>query len=157
MIEIFQTEISAHVEDARKLFREYEKWLDVDLCFQSFEEELENLPGKYSAPEGGLFLATIDGKLAGCIAFRKIDDETCEMKRLFVREDFRGFGLGKKLVEKLFEKARAAGYKFVLLDTLADKMPSAIKLYKSFGFTTTKPYYQTPLRETVFMKCDLKN
>jgi putative acetyltransferase len=90
MIKIFQAETPAHVGQARKLFREYEAWLDVDLCFQSFEEELESLPGKYTAPEGGLFLATVDGKLAGCVAFRKIDDETCEMKRLFVREDFRG-------------------------------------------------------------------
>lgn len=157
MTEIFQAETPAHIEDARKLFREYETWLDVDLCFQLFEEELENLPGKYSAPEGGLFLATVEGKLAGGIAFRKIDDETCEMKRLFVREDFRGFKLGGKLIEKLFEKARDAGYKFVRLDTLADKMPSAIRLYKSFGFTATKPYYQTPLQNTVFMKYDLKN
>lgn len=157
MMEIFQAETPAHIKDARKLFREYEMWLDVDLCFQSFEEELENLPGKYFAPEGGLFLATVDGKLAGCIAFRKIDDKTCEMKRLFVREGFRGLKIGKNLIEKLFEKARDAGYKSVLLDTLADKMPSAIRLYKSFGFTTTKPYYQTPLQKTVFMKCDLKN
>ena len=137
------------------MFREYEVWLDVDLCFQSFKEELENLPGKYAPPEGGLFLATVDGKLAGCVAFRKIDEQICEMKRLFVREDFRGFGLGKKLIEKLFEKALDANYKSVLLDTLADKMPSAIRLYRSFGFTETKPYYQTPLQETVFMKFDL--
>jgi GNAT superfamily N-acetyltransferase len=157
MIEIFQAETSKHIEHARKLFREYEAWLDVDLCFQSFEEELENLPGKYSAPEGGLFLAAVDGKVAGCIAFRKIDDKTCEMKRLFVREDFRGFGLGGKLIEKFFEKARDAGYLSVLLDTLADKMPSAIRLYKSFGFTETKPYYQTPLRETIFMQYYLQN
>ena len=155
MIKIFQAETPEHIKNARKLFREYEMWLDVDLCFQSFEE-LENLPGKYSAPEGGLFLATVDGKVAGCIAFRKIDDETCEMKRLFVREDFRGFGLGRKLIEKLFEKARDERYLSVFLDTLADKMPSAVRLYKSFGFIKTKPYYQTPLRETIFMKYDLQ-
>lgn len=157
MIEIFQAGNPAHIEEARTLFREYETWIDIDLCFQSFEEELENLPGKYSAPDGGLFLAQVDGNLAGCIAFRKIDDETCEMKRLFVREGFRGLGLGKRLIEKLSEKARDAGYLTVRLDTLADKMPSAIRLYESFGFTQTKPYYQTPLQETIFMKYNLQN
>ncbi len=155
MIEIFQAETPEHIEHARKLFREYETWLDIDLCFQSFEEELENLPGKYVAPKGGLFLARVDEKIAGCIAFRKIDDEICEMKRLYVRDDFRGLKLGVKLIEKLFEKAREAGYKSVRLDTLSGKMPAAIKLYKSFGFTETEAYYKTPIAETLFMKCDL--
>ena len=155
MIEIFQAETPEHIENARKLFREYETWLDVDLCFQSFEEELGALPGKYAPPSGGLFLATVDGKIAGCVAFRKIEVEICEMKRLFVREDFRGYGLGKKLIEKMFEKAREAGYKSVRLDTLADKMPSAIMLYKSFGFKEIESYYETPLQNTIFMSRDI--
>ncbi|MGI8787195.1 MAG: GNAT family N-acetyltransferase [Pyrinomonadaceae bacterium] len=131
---IIQAETSEQIEQARTLFREYEAWLGVDLCFQNFEKELANLPGKYAAPDGRLFLISVDDKIAGCIALRKIDDETCEMKRLFVREDFRGSGLGKTLIERLLSEAKEIGYERMLLDTLPDKMPKAVKLYESHGF-----------------------
>ena len=156
MIEIFQAESAEHVNEVRKLFREYENWLAVDLCFQSFEEELANLPGKYAEPEGRLFLAIVENKTAGCIALRKIDGETCEMKRLFVREHFRGLGLGKILIEKLIESARNSGYRKMRLDTLPTRMPQAIRLYNSFKFSETAPYYKTPIAETVFMELNLK-
>ncbi len=87
------------------LFREYEAWFGLKLCFQNFDEEVENLPGKYTLPDGRLFLALADGKLAGCIALRKLEEKICEMKRLFVREDFRGLGIGKILIEKLITEA----------------------------------------------------
>jgi ribosomal protein S18 acetylase RimI-like enzyme len=155
MIEITQCESPEQIEEIRKLFCEYENWLGIDLCFQDFKKELANLPGKYAKPDGRLFLISVKNKPAGCIALREIDTEVCEMKRLFVREDFRGLGLGKKLIEKLIEEARSAGYKKMQLDTLADKMPSAVKLYKSYGFCEIAPYYHNPHGETLFMELDL--
>ncbi len=155
MIEIAQAESSEQIEEIRKLFLEYESWLDIDLCFQDFEKELENLPGKYAKPDGRLFLILVKNKSAGSIALRKIDAEVCEMKRLYVREQFRGLGLGKMLIEKLIEEARSAGYKKMRLDTLPDKMPLAVKLYKSYGFCEIPPYYDNPHRETLFMELDL--
>ena len=155
MIEITQAQSTEQIEEIRKLFREYENWLGIDLCFQDFEKELANLPGKYAKPGGRLFLISVENKPAGCIALRKIDVEICEMKRLFVRGDFRGLGLGKMLIEKLFEDARIAGYKKMRLDTLPDKMPLAVKLYKSYGFCEIAPYYHNPHGETLFMELDL--
>jgi ribosomal protein S18 acetylase RimI-like enzyme len=155
MIEIIQTETPEQIEEIRKLFREYENWLDIDLCFQDFEKELANLPGKYAKPDGRLFLIHKENLSAGCIALRIIDAETCEMKRLYVREQFRGLGLGKMLIEKLFEEAQVIGYKKMRLDTLPDKMPSAVKLYKSHGFCEIPPYYDNPHRQTLFMELDL--
>src|SRR4051812_27776571 len=111
MIEIIRAETPEQIEEARILFREYEKWLGLSLCFQNFDEEVADLPGKYSEPEGRLLLALVDGKTAGCIALRNTEDGVCEMKRLFVRSDFRGLGIGKSLVEKIIEEARLVGYK----------------------------------------------
>ena len=155
MIEITQAESPEQIEEIRKLFREYENWLDIDLCFQDFEKELANLPGKYEKPDGRLFLISEKNQSAGCIALRKIDVDVCEMKRLFVRGDFRGLGLGKMLIEKLLEEARSTGYKRMRLDTLPDKMPLAVKLYKSYGFCEIAPYYHNPHEETLFMELDL--
>ncbi len=156
MIEIIQAETPEQIEAARKLFREYEKRLALDLCFQNFENELATLPGKYAKPEGRLLLALIDEKAAGCGALRKLEVGVCEMKRLFVREDFRKFGFGKMLIEKLIAEARRAGYKKLRLDTLPEKMPRAVKLYKDFGFLQIDPYYENPHRETLFLELELK-
>src|SRR3989337_2535713 len=100
MKEIVAATANEQIEITRQLFREYETWLDMDLCFQSFEEEMKNLPGKYALPDGRLYLANIDGQAVGCIALRKIGDGICEMKRLFLRDAARGHGLGKELIEK---------------------------------------------------------
>lgn len=154
MIEIFQAETPEQIEDARKLFREYEKWLNIDLCFQGFEEELANLPGKYAKPYGRLFLAFAGKEIVGCVALRKLAENICEMKRLFVREDFRRFGLGKILIGKLIAEAGLIGYKKMRLDTLPEKMPRAVKLYESFGFRKTEPYYENPHAETLFLELD---
>jgi len=152
---IISAETPEQINEARKLFREYEAWLGVDLCFQNFEKELANLPGKYAKPDGRLFLISVKNQTAGCIALRKIADGVCEMKRLYVREQFRGLGLGKMLIEKLIEEAQAVGYKKMRLDTLPDKMPPVVKLYKSYGFCEISPYYDNPHRETLFMELDL--
>ena len=154
-MKVLQVESFEEIEDARRLFREYEAWLDVDLCFQSFEEELKNLPGRYAAPTGRLFLALTDEKPAGCIALRKINDDICEMKRLFVRDDFRGSGLGKRLIERLIKEAKEIGYRKMRLDTLPEKMPKAVELYRFYGFREISPYYENPHKETLFMELDL--
>ena len=152
---IVQAETPGQIQEARLLFREYEAWLGVDLCFQSFEKELKNLPGKYAKPSGRLFLASSNKKVAGCIALRKLGDTTCEIKRLFVRPDFRGLRLGQMLIEKALAEAKAIGYLRVRLDTLPDKMPKAVELYQFYGFREIPPYYENPHKETLFMELDL--
>ena len=152
---IIQAETPEQIEDARRLFREYEAWLGIDLCFQSFEEELKSLPGKYAQPSGRLLLAVHNETTAGCIALRKIDDEMCEMKRLYVRDAFRGSGLGRKLIERVIEEAKEIGYKKMRLDTLPTQMPQAVKLYESYGFQKIEAYYENPHSETLFMEKEL--
>lgn len=155
MLEIIQAETPEQIKETRKIFREYEAWLDLDLCFQGFEEELANLPGKYIQPEGRLFLAISDGRVAGCIALRKLENGICEMKRLFVRDEFRGQKIGNFLIEKLISEAKEIGYKRLLLDTYPPKMGKAVKLYESHGFSEIEPYYYNPHGKTLFMELQL--
>jgi GNAT superfamily N-acetyltransferase len=155
MTTIIQAETPAQIETARTLFREYEAWLGMDLCFQGFEEELRALPGKYAEPSGRLLLGYVDQKPAGCIALRKIDEGVCEMKRLFIRDEFRGHGLGLLLVEKVISEARDAGYLKMRLDTFPPKMGKAVKLYESHGFREIAPYYNNPHTGVLFMELDL--
>ena len=155
MISIQHAETAADMGNARSLFREYETWLDMDLCFQGFEEEVRGLPGRYSKPEGRLLLATAGTKLAGCVAMRMIEDEICEMKRLYLRKDFRGIGLGNALIDRVIEEARGIGYKKMRLDTYPPKMGKAVKLYESYGFNPIPPYYHNPHAGVLFMELDL--
>ncbi|MGH8830999.1 MAG: GNAT family N-acetyltransferase, partial [Polaromonas sp.] len=132
----------------RLIFTEYAEQLGVDLCFQNFEAELAGLPGEYDAPEGALLLALVDGEVAGCCALRALDavdyPNAGEMKRLYVRKAFRGFGLGRQLAEAVLDGARVAGYHSVLLDTL-DDMEAARALYTELGFVEIPPYYHNPI------------
>lgn len=152
---IMQAESEGEIEAARKLFHEYETWFGLDLCFQGFEEELKKLPGKYAPPEGRLLLASVDGKIVGCIALRKLERDICEMKRLYLREAARGHGFGNLLVEKVIEEARQIGYKKMRLDTYPPKMAKAVKLYESHGFKEIPPYYANPHDGVLFMETDL--
>jgi GNAT superfamily N-acetyltransferase len=148
----------AHYETARTLFREYQASLNIDLCFQSFEEELAGLPGKYAPPAGALLLAfTGDGTPAGVIAMRPIDDEICEMKRLFVRPVARGQNLGRQLIDRILATARAAGYRKMRLDTLTGLMDKAISLYRAYGFYDIPAYYESPLKNELFLELDLES
>jgi len=152
VFEIIQAESDKDVNCERELFREYEAWLGLDLCFQGFEDELRTLPGRYAMPEGRLLLANAKQNAAGCIALRKLDETTCEMKRLFVRDDFRGSGLGNTLVNRLTADARQIGYSKMRLDTYPPKMAKAVKLYESHGFYPIPPYYDNPHDGVLFME-----
>lgn len=152
MNRIIQADSPDEIETARTLFREYETWLGMDLCFQSFEKEVRSLPGKYARPDGRLFLAYINDELAGCIALRKLVDGVCEMKRLFLRQNARGHGLGNQLIEKLIEDAQSIGYSKMRLDTFPPKMGKAVSLYASHGFYEIPPYYDNPHQGVLFME-----
>jgi ribosomal protein S18 acetylase RimI-like enzyme len=155
MLVTIQAESKSQIHAARTLFREYEAWLGIDLCFQGFEEELRGLPGKYAPPDGRLFLAYAGENLAGCIAMRKIDDGICEMKRLFVRDAFRGRRIGNELIQKIIEEGLDAGYSKMRLDTYPAKMGKAVDLYRSYGFREIAPYYSNPYEGVLFMELDL--
>ncbi len=136
---------------ARELFLEYADWLAIDLCFQGFDKELATLPGDYAPPSGRLLLALADDGPAGCMALWPLAADTAELKRLYVREDWRGRGIGRRLVERLLDEARHIGYARVRLDSLPT-MTSTTALYRSVGFVPCKRYYDSPLAETVFME-----
>ena len=148
----------AELLDIKDLIKEYAARLSVDLCFQDFEGELACLPGEYAEPRGGLVLATVDGLPAGCCGLRPIDNvdysNACEMKRLFVRPEFRRLGLGRQLAEKVMDLARIGGYDCLLLDTLND-METARALYKELGFEEIPPYYFNPIEGAHYLKAQL--
>ncbi|MEG0199526.1 MAG: GNAT family N-acetyltransferase [Comamonas sp.] len=146
------------MHQVRQIFREYADSLSIDLEFQGFESEIADLPGEYASPRGQLLLACVDGALAGCCGLRPLDDcdypNAAEMRRLFVRKPFRGFGLGRQLAEAMLDAARQAGYDHVLLDTL-DEMESARALYVDLGFEPIEPYYHNPLQGAHYLKVAL--
>ncbi|WP_425414296.1 GNAT family N-acetyltransferase [Ottowia thiooxydans] len=141
-----------------ELFEEYASGLQVDLDFQGFKTELAQLPGVYAEPRGVLLLALVDGEAAGCCALSPLDDvdysNASEMKRLYVRKAFRGFGLGRQLAEAILEAADRLGYANVLLDTLSD-MEAARALYEELGFVEIPPYYHNPVAGAHYLKVDL--
>jgi putative acetyltransferase len=138
----------------KKLFLEYADSLGFNLCFQGFDEELASLPGKYAEPDGCLLIAKIGDKSCGCVALRKLEGRICEMKRLYVKPDFRKRGLGKLLVERVVSEAKFRGYEFMRLDTLAT-MRSAIKLYKAYGFYEIPAYTFNPIPGAVYLELRL--
>lgn len=146
---------SEQLNEVRALFREFAAEIHVDLCFQGFERELVALPGDYAPPAGRLFLARGESAGIGCVALRRIDDQTCETKRLFVRPAWRGRGVGRMLTEAVIAAAREIGYARVRLDTL-DTMTAAVALYRSLGFVDTRPYRYNPLRGATFLELELR-
>lgn len=146
------------LKEVRELFVEYANSLNISLCFQDFDTELANLPAEYVPPRGSLLIARTESKWVGCCALRPLDTvdypNASEMKRLYVRPEYRGFGVGRALVEAILDAARNADYSYVLLDTLSD-MESARALYAELGFVEIAPYYHNPLAGAHYLMATL--
>jgi len=153
---IRKAESKSEIDQVRMLFMEYREFLGEHLEFQDFDRELESLPGEYSRPEGELLIALDGERVVGCVAVRRIDQDICEMKRLFVRPEYRGEGIGRKLAEKIIDSARDLGYGLMRLDTL-DRLTEAMGLYRSLGFREIGPYYKNPLSGVVYWELSLEN
>jgi ribosomal protein S18 acetylase RimI-like enzyme len=156
LIEFKQINGEHMIEEIKQLFTEYAQSLEIDLAFQNFETELNSLPGKYGPSDGRLILASVDGKTAGCVALRRIDGDICEMKRLYVRKDYRRLGIGNKLISTIIEEAKKLNYSYMRLDTLPT-MGKAQELYKSYGFYDIEPYVYNPIEGTRFLELRLKD
>lgn len=158
MVKLSSPQQPEELAAVRELMREYARSLDVDLCFQGFEEELAQLQQHYASPRGLVLTVHVDGALAGCCALRPLDSVdyagASEMKRLYVRPTFRGLGLGRQLAEAVLDFARTTGYTCVLLDTLSD-MESARALYEDLGFEEVPPYYHNPIAGAHYLKVQL--
>ncbi len=151
-MKLIQVESDEDIEQAGELFKEYSTWLGVNLCFQNFEKELAELPGEYVPPDGRLLLAVDNERAVGCVALRKIAADTGEMKRLYVRPEFRGKGLGRTLTEAIIEAAHSIRYLRLRLDTLPGRMDPAIAMYRSLGFRNIEKYYDNPYDTAAYME-----
>lgn len=147
---MLQIEIASSLDDVRALFLEYASALGVDLSFQHFDDELAQLETFYET----ILVARWGGELAGCVALRKLDDDVCEMKRLYVRPAYRQYGAGRALAERIIDIARRRGYRAMRLDTLPS-MGSAMRLYESLGFVDIAPYRFNPIEGTRFLELSL--
>lgn len=138
-------------EAAQRLFNEYAQWLNIDLCFQNFDKELQQLSIMYAATSGGIVLCKKDNDFIGCSAIRKIDTTSCELKRMWVQLPYQKLGIGEKLLKECVALAKKLNYKEIRLDTLKRLQP-AIKLYKKYNFIETEAYYKNPNNDVVYMK-----
>jgi ribosomal protein S18 acetylase RimI-like enzyme len=153
--EIVQAESPQQIAQIRELFLEYARSLGFSLCFQNFDAELAGLPGDYAPPGGRLFLVIGDREPAACVALHKIDTEVCEMKRLYVRPQFRGKGLGLELAKRIIVEAREIGYKKLRLDTVEPVMTTAVAMYRKLGFREIPPYRPNPMAGALYMELEL--
>lgn len=139
----------------RELFLEYAQSLGFSLCFQDFDQEVASLPGKYAPPEGRLLLAEVQAQTAGCIGLRSLEPGICEMKRLYVRPEFRGKRIGLVLAQRVITDARAIGYTRMRLDTVPSTMADAVMLYKRLGFAEIAPYCENPIAGALYLELKL--
>ena len=155
MTEIIQAQTAMEIDAARNLFVEYAQSLGFSLCFQGFDQEVAHLPGHYAPPQGRLLLAVVDGKPAGVVAVRPLEDDVCEIKRLYVSPEYRGRGLGRQLADRVVEEAKKIGYSRMRLDSVADRMQTAIAMYREMGFAEIPPYRENPMSSVVYMELAL--
>jgi len=149
---LLQGETPAQIAQARELFLEYAQSLGFSLCFQNFDKELAGLPGDYTPPAGRLLLAEYEGQLAGCVALHKLEPGICEMKRLYLRPQFRGKGLGLALADRIIAEARQIGYQRMRLDTVEPAMKDAVAMYRRLGFREIAPYCANPIAGALYME-----
>jgi len=154
-LSLTQAETPPHIAQARELFLEYAQSLGFSLCFQNFDHELAALPGDYVPPEGRLLLAEFEGQLAGCVALHKIESSICEMKRLYLRPQFRGKDLGRMLADRIIAEARQIGYQHMRLDTVEPVMRNAVAMYRKIGFREIAPYCANPIAGALYMELQL--
>ena len=154
MIYLISAATEVHYQKVRELFIQYADSLDFDLEFQGFSQELANLPGNYAPPQGCILLAEESGCFAGCVALRPLEDKICEMKRLYVRPNFRGRGVGRRLACAVIDRARTIGYEKMRLDTIAS-MNEARALYYSLEFQNIRAYRYNPVDEASYMELEL--
>lgn len=156
-LELIQATVPEHIEAARRLCQEYGASLGFSLCFQGFEQELAELPGKYAPPSGRLLLAKMTNTedFAGCVALRKLDGSVCEMKRLYVAPEFRGRKIGELLADAIIAEARNIGYQRMRLDTVPGVMDRAIAIYHARGFREIPPYTTNPVPGAIFLELEL--
>jgi ribosomal protein S18 acetylase RimI-like enzyme len=147
--------VASDIPGVRKLFLEYAESLGFSLCFQGFDREVADLPGKYAAPGGAILLAEFESRLVGCVALRQLAEGVCEMKRLYVKPSARGFGLGRRLVTAILQRARQLGYEVIRLDTVPERMANAIRLYEDLGFREIQPYYDNPIPSALYLELKL--
>jgi len=150
-----QAESFPQIAQARELFQEYAQSLGFSLCFQNFDKELAGLPGDYSPPEGRLLLAECEGQLAGCVALHALKPGICEMKRLYLRPQFRGHGLGRALAQRIIAEARQVGYQRMRLDTVEPVMKDAVAMYRKLGFEEIAPYCANPIVGALYLELQL--
>ena len=150
-----QAETPTQIAQARELFLEYAQSLGFSLCFQNFDQELANLPGGYAPPDGRLLLAAYESQLAGCVALHKLSTGSCEMKRLYLRSQFRGKRLGRVLADRIISEARRIGYQRMCLDSVEPVMQEAVAMYRKIGFREIEPYCSNPIPGALYMELDL--
>jgi len=154
MFKVLEAESKEQMKIARMIFEEYSNYVNIDLEFQNFKKEINTLHEIYNHPYDCILIAYFNENLVGCGALRKFDEEICEMKRLYVKPEFRGRGFGKSLAKTIIDKAIKIGYKSMRLDTLPF-MKEAISLYKSLGFKEMKPYRYNPFKDAKFFELKL--
>jgi len=151
-VTILQASSPAQIAQARELFLEYQASIGFSLCFQNFDAELAGLPGDYAPPDGRLLLAQYEDRFAGCGALHRLEAATCEMKRLYLRPQFRGKGLGRAMAERLIAEARGIGYQRMRLDTVGPVMQDAVAMYRRLGFKEIAAYRENPMAGTLYME-----
>jgi putative acetyltransferase len=155
MIGIIEANTNELITQAKRLFLEYAESLDFDLCFQNFNNELNDFPSQYSPPTGNLLLSFSENEAIGCVGIQCFEKDICEMKRLYVKPEYRGKGAGKELAVSAIKSGKALGYEYMRLDTLSS-METANQLYKSLGFIEIDPYRDNPIDGAIYMELNLK-